>query len=40
MWGIPPNIDSRPVFKRGGVDYWKNWENISNLNFEIVENKF
>jgi len=27
---IPPNIDKRPVFKRGGYLYWESWSEINS----------
>jgi len=29
---IPPNVDSRPLFSKGGSNYWNGWEEISSLN--------
>jgi len=26
---IPPNIDNRPVFKKGGYLYWESWSEIN-----------
>jgi len=27
---IQPNIDKRPVFKRGGYLYWESWSEINS----------
>lgn len=31
-WGIPPELDSRPIFKKGGIHYWDSWNSIQQLN--------
>lgn len=31
-FGIPPNVDKRPIFSKGGVWFWEDWEEIQELN--------
>jgi hypothetical protein len=28
-WGIPPNVDFRPIFKKGGIHFWESWNSIT-----------
>ena len=30
-WGIPPNQDPRPIFKKGGIHYWETFNKIECL---------
>jgi hypothetical protein len=34
-WGIPPGVDSRPIFKKGGIHYWETWNELLCLKKEF-----
>jgi len=34
---LPPGIDTRPVFRKGGIGYWESWNELDSLNSQLAE---